>query len=207
MTQKVDAKRGKGVSCIVFFGFLNTGNGLKGGEAANRRREACSHIMQTFQKRIFNMNFHGFSTAVNGNGNGNGVDGTRADRLIISWTLAEFKQAARKAGYEGVRLFYSESPPQCQFPLCIMRNADIEEIFGEDQGVCVWRVTAPGEEPRLVLWCKHHQWTDIKRGDDYGCVVEPVVMGESDMIPLFARAAGFYLVKNQDSIPMHVAVA
>lgn len=152
------------------------------------------------------MNSHGFSMAVNGNGNGNGVNGTRAERLIVSWTLEQFKQAVRNAGYKGVQLFYSASPPRCQFPLCVTRNEDIEEVLKEDQWVRVWQITVPGEKPRLVLWCECHRWTDIKRGGGGGCVVEPVVMKESDMIPLFARAAGFYLLKSSISDSMSESV-
>lgn len=136
--------------------------------------------------------------------NGNGA---KQGRLIMTWTLGEFRQAVWDAGYLGFQSVYWQNQPSCQFPECPTRTVYIDRSFTEDEGIRLWEVRRAGEQPRIIPCCAWHDWNGIKGSHDVS--IEPIMRREHDMMSVFAAAMGFYLVtKPPDKIPFvsHVAV-
>lgn len=139
------------------------------------------------------MSSHGPSMVVQNGAGENGVNGKK--RLFIhTWTIAQFRVAARNVGND-VRMHQGYSP-RCKFPECKTRMLDPDRSFTENEKIGLWRVSRRGEDQRILPCCAEHNWSDIRTNDDASDVsIERIAGPEHQMIEIFARALGFYLVK------------
>jgi len=149
-------------------------------------------------EKEFDMNSH-----VNAS-NGNGANGAHKKPLIVAWTISKFREAVRNGGYAGVQLVYLCHSSQCCFPRCPMRIMDPDRPFTENDEICLWKVWRKDEEPRIIPCCAWHTWNDILRGSvgNNDISIEKVAFREGEMIIVFAKAMGFYLVKAREPIPV-----